>query len=190
MTKPIRKPPKHAFRFKIDSGEGSKPRIITARAEVRRARKSVDLVLTAEDVRRSMKLKGVGNTQTCSMAVCAKRQSSSFPHPVEGYIDWQYRRAFVVSKVSSQTGLPIECVVYDHNDKIAHLNDAKDGQKRLLADIEAHGDRVIRLNAVKPRVNQPAGRRAGKPTGTHSSRPVAMGAKLRFAVAQLGGVPA
>lgn len=187
MTVKRRKPPRHAFKFKVRSGDGEKSRIITAKADVRRATKKVELILTAADVRRSIMLKGVGNTQTCSMAVCAKRQASAFSHPVEGYIDWQYRTAFVVSKVSKETGLPVACVAYSHKDSIAKLNDTKGGQEKLLAQLEAEGDRVIRLHPIKMRKARP-GRRAGNRTGSHSSRPAAVGAKLRFAVAQLGGV--
>lgn len=183
----IRKPPRHIFRFKIEANEGEKAKVLIAKATVTRARKAVDLILKAEDVRRSIKLKGVGNTQTCSMAVCAKRQSDAFPHPVEGYIDWQYARAFVVSKVSKQTGLPVACVVYRHGDDIAKLNDSKGGQEKLLAQLEAEGDRVIRLRPIVVRAARP-NRTTGKRTGSHSSRPAAVGAKLRFAMAHLGGV--
>jgi hypothetical protein len=93
----------------------------------RPATKKVKLTLTAEHVRRSMKLHGVGNTQTCSMAVCAKEQAEQFPHPVHGYIDWQYSRAYVVTKVSKAHGMPTACVVYTHTDDIAKLNDSKNG---------------------------------------------------------------
>ena len=91
--------------------------------------KGVDLELRPEHVRASKKLGGIGNTQTCSMAVCAKAHQGAFGHRVEGYIDWQYRRAYVVSKVSRATGLPNECYVYDHQDRVAPLNDSKGGQK-------------------------------------------------------------
>lgn len=73
-----RKPPRHTFRFKIQGADGDKPAIVSAKATVRRATKPVTLTLTADDVRRSMQLGGVGNTQTCSMAVCAQRQAGAF----------------------------------------------------------------------------------------------------------------
>lgn len=183
----MRNPPRHTFVFKIHAGEGEKTKILKAKAKVRRALKAVDLFLTAADVRRSIKLKGVGNTQTCSMAVCAKRQADAFPHPVEGYIDWQYRTAFVVSKVSKTTGLPVECFAYEHHDKIAKLNDSKGGQVKLLAQLEAEGDRVIRLLPIRKRPGRP-NKPQGRQDGSRSTRPSGVGAKLRFAVAQLGGV--
>ncbi len=179
----MRKPPRHTFRFKLDGAS----ELITARATVKRAKKPVKLTLTAEDVKSSMALKGVGNTQTCSMAVCAKRQADAFPHKVEGFIDWQYSRAFVVSKINRETGLPSECFVYRHQNNIAKLNDSKGGQKKLLAELEAEGPRVIRLSEVKTHVRK-SGRPSGKRDGSRAPRPTAMGAKLRFAVAQLGGV--
>lgn len=183
MKKKPRKSPRHPFRFKVDDGE--KVRTITEWAKVKRATKPVKLVLTAADVRRSINLKGVGNTQTCAMAVCAKRQAQAFPHPVEGYIDWQYKTAFVVTKV--RNGLPVECVVYQHDDEIAKLNDSPDGQRRLLAKLEKDGDRLIHLRPSPPQ--KPKTKRAptGRKTGERSSRPAAVGAKLRFAVAELGG---
>lgn len=184
----LRKPPRHVFRFKIQAGEGERSKTLAAKATVTRARKAVDLILTADDVRRSIKLKGVGNTQTCSMAVCAKRQAGAFPHPVEGYIDWQYRTAFVVSRVSKETGLPVACVAYEHSDTIAKLNDTKGGQEKLLAQLEGDGERVIHLRPIRARKARPGRPHSGRTNGSHSSRPAAVGAKLRFAVAQLGGV--
>lgn len=179
----IRKSPRHIFRFKVQEGAG----VLTAKAHVRRAKTPVKLILKADDVRESIRLKGIGNTQTCSMAVCAKRQADAFPHPVEGYIDWQYSRAFVVSKVGAESNMPTECVVYHHVDSIAKLNDTKGGQQKLLKELEKNGDRVIRLYPIKLRKPRP-GRPSGQRTGTHSSRPAAVGAKLRFATANLGGV--
>jgi hypothetical protein len=184
--KKVRKSPRHIFRFKIDGGSG-RSRTVTAKAKVTRARKGVDLVLTADDVRQSIEMKGLGNTQTCSMAICAKRHASDFPHPVEGYIDWQYSTAYVVTKVNKDTALPSACVVYKHYDSIAKLNDSKGGQQELLKQLEADGDRLIRLHPVDRVRKQKPGRSAGRKDGSRSSRPV--GAKLRYAHAQLGGVP-
>ena len=180
-----RKSPRHIFRFKVRTNDG-RVEVIKAYAKVRRATKPVTLTLTAADVRESIRLKGVGNTQCCSMAVCAKRQEAAFPHMVEGYIDWQYSRAYVVTKV--RDGLPVECVVYAHGDSIAHLNDSKGGQLKLLQRLETGGDERIRLYPPARYTPRAKGRPEGKSTGVRSSRPAAVGAKLRFAVAQLGGV--
>lgn len=182
----MRKPPRHTFRFTVDTGEEGKPKVLTAKAKVRHAKKAVELVLTAADVRRSIAMKGVGNTQTCTMAVCARRHASAFPHAVEGYIDWQYRTAFVVSRLSKQTHLPIACVAYQHYSSIAQLNDTKGGQLKLLQQLERDGDLVIRLLPPRPRKPRP-GRPTGNRTGERAPR-LGTGAKLRFAVAQLGGV--
>jgi hypothetical protein len=176
-----RKSPRHIFRFKIANDD---TKCIESKAIVRQAKKAVQLVLKAEDVRRSMELGGVGNTMTCSMAVCAKRQEDAFPHPVEGYIDWQYRTAYVVTKLNPDTHLPSECVVYEHSDEIAKLNDSKGGQRKLLEKLEQNGDRVIRL---RPQRKPKPGRESGKRTGERTSRPAAVGARLRFAMAKLGG---
>ncbi len=174
------RPYKHPFRFQLGTGK-----VITFWAKVVDAKKPVTLRLTADDVRQSIALRGAGNTQTCSMAVCAKRQAKAFPHPVEGFIDWTYSRAYVVSKTRID-GTPSECVVYRHGDDVAHLNDAKNGQKRLLRSLLLNGDREITLTRM---TNGTRGR-AGKKTGTGKKRSESVirlrGANLRFAVAQLG----
>jgi hypothetical protein len=173
---------RHAFRFKLPDG-----RVLTAWAKVKKATKPVALVLTADDVRASIKAGGVGNTQTCSMAVCAKRQATAFPHPVEGYIDWQYSAAFVVTRVDTETGLPSRCVAYHHSDNIARLNDSPGGQRKLLAELEKNGPRIIYLRRPYKEKARP-GRARGRNTGERAPRPAAVGANLRFVVAQLGGV--
>lgn len=181
---------RHCFRFRIIGIDG-KPQVIEAWAKVIRAKAGVKLDLAANHVSRSIKLKGVGNTQTCSMAVCSLSQKDRFPHPVMGFIDWQYTRAFVVSKVGKD-GLPSECVEYTHNDDIAKLNDTKGGQKKLLAELEANGDRTIFLRATADPTKLPSYRKESRPRGQSdgSRKPrihTAKGGKLRFAVAQLGG---
>jgi hypothetical protein len=177
----------HAFKFKLSEKEGSG--VLTAWARVIRGKKPVDLLLTADDARRSIALKGLGNTQLCTMALCAKRHAAAFPHPVEGYIDWTYSRAFVVTHVSKRTGFPSVCVVYRHRDDIAKINDSGHGrgQRKLLRYLEEKGDRVIHLlPAQMPKVRP--GRARGKNTGERGSRVAHKGARLRFAVAQMGGV--
>jgi hypothetical protein len=181
---------KHAFKFKIPATG----KTITSWAVVKPGKKVIDLELKAADVRLSMSMGGVGNTQCCTMALCAKRQANLFPHPVEGYIDWQYSRAYVVSKVSKITGLPIECYSYVHYDSIARMQDTKGGQAKLCvqlekAEAEGYPPRKVRL--LKARVRGPS--TLTKPTGisdgSRSSKvPRLHGANLRFAVANLGGV--
>jgi hypothetical protein len=189
-TFPNRAAPRHKFLFKVMAASGKPKLLKPVWAKVKKARRSVTLVLTADDVRRSMGLHGVGNTQTCSMAVCAYRNRAAFDHPVEGYIDWQYSRAYVVSKVSRKTGFPSECVVYKHNDDIARMNDTPGGQRQLLMLLVEMGDRSIVLHPVTSRKGEdPTHRPMGKSTGKRSPRPAAVGAKLRFAMAMGGAAP-
>lgn len=178
---------RHAFRFKVQTNDGE-TQVMTAWAKVIPSTKKVKLVLTADHVRRSMKLSGVGNTQTCSMAVCAKEQADQFSHPVHGYIDWQYSRAYVVTRVSKAHGMPIACVAYSHQDDIAKLNDSKGGQAKLLKELETNGDRVVHLRPIQQRLTDNIRLKGKRKTGERTSRPAAHGARLRFAVAQLGGV--
>jgi hypothetical protein len=133
---------RHCFSFKMQG----QTELIKAWAKVKDAKSSVELVVTADHVRDSLKRHGVGNTSECTMAICARRSASKFAHPVEGYIDWQYRRCFVVSKLKD--GWPHECYVYEHNNEIAHLNDSKDGQKLLLKMIEADGPITVRMHPI------------------------------------------
>lgn len=186
MAKRKKKPNRHAFRFKMPNGK-----IMTVWAAVIHAKSHVYLPLKAAHVRASIEAGGVGNTQTCSMAVCAARESSCFPHPVEGTIDWFYSRAYVVSAVNKD-GLPSKCYEYMHYDKIAQLNDTRGGQRKLLNQLDADGDRIIHLlpvdRAMKRKRSAP-----DKPRGNQDgsrTRVTARGAALRFAVAQAGGVSA
>ncbi|SRR5580765_19969 len=185
---PTRSFPRHPFRFRIEGDEGE-TKIFTAWAKIRFTRKPVTLTLTAADVRKSIAAKGIGNTQTCSMAMCAKRLADEFDHPVEGYIDWQYRTAQVVSRIDRETGLPSECVPYVHNNGVAHLNDTKGGQKKLLKILERDGPMKIKLIPRKPRHGEAKrGAPEGRRDGSRTPRPIAsQGAKLRFAMAKLGG---
>jgi hypothetical protein len=179
---------RHAFRFKVGPKDESK--VVTFWAKVKPGKRDIYLTLAADDVRRAIKLGGVGTTDTCTMAVCAKRQRDQFPHSVEGYVDWFYSRAFVVSKCD-KNGMPVECYEYMHNDSIAKLNDTRGGQKKLLAQLEAKGDRIIHLLPVK-RYDHHTRRSPPKGVGDGSRTKVirSKGAALRFAAAQMGGVAA
>jgi hypothetical protein len=175
---------RHAFRFMVGSPEDQKT--ITCWAKVVPAKQDVFLPLKAGHVEKSIKLKGVGNTQCCSMAVCAYEEKDCFPHQVHGYIDWFYSRAFVVSKLD-KNGLPAECYAYMHSDNIAKLNDSKGGQKTLLAELKKGGDRIIHLRPVRGHDNKgPFPHRSRQDGSRTKVQP--RGAKLRFAVAQMGGV--
>ena len=183
-----RRQQRHAFRFKV----GSEGKIITCWATVVEAKRDVFLPLKVEHVREFIRLNGVGNTQTCSMAVCAKHNADCFPHKVEGYIDWFDSRAFVVSRLN-KNGLPSACYAYAHSDGIGRTNDTAGGQRKLLDELEkAGGERVIHLRPIRriPTHKIPrSGRRDGSRTKAKTQTQV-RGAKLRFAVAALGGVPA
>jgi hypothetical protein len=177
----------HAFRFKIESTGD----IFVAWAKVIEPKADVFLPLKTEHVRESMRLKGVGNTQTCSMAVCALREKDNFSHAVEGYIDWTYTRAWVVSRRDRKTGMPSVCYVYDHSDSIGRLNDTRGGQKKLLAELEAEGgERIIHLKVPSKSTNKNLRVPASGRRDSTRTKIQPRGAKQRFAVAQAGAVPA
>lgn len=184
----IRKPSRHTFRFRIET-KGEKDKEIRHKAKVIRAKKGVKITLTAEDVERSLRLNGVGNCQTCAMAVATKRQADELPHSFAGMLDWTYTKAHIVSKLNRATGLPAECYAYQHSDDVARLFDTKAGQKKLLAKLREDGPMTIALKPIKYRERE-EGRPKGRNDGSRSSRPTIMslkGAHRRFAVAQLGG---
>jgi hypothetical protein len=185
---------RHPFRFKNIGADG-KPNMFVSWAVAKYATHPVDLVLTADHVRKSIRLKGVGNTQTCSMAVCALDHKESFPHAVDGFVDWTYRRAVIVTAVGKKTGLPTRCVVYSHDSKVAHLNDSKNGQEMLLKLIEDEGPITVHLRPLTERAPRSqtakaasAERKAQQQHATMANRSFGQGAKRRFAVAALGGV--
>ena len=177
---------RHTFIFKVRTNNGEE-QTLKAPAKVRHAKKTVRLRLTADHVRQAIALHGAGDTQKCAMAVCSIAHRASFPHPVVGYIDWFYSRAFVASKLNRKNGMPAECVEYVHYDDIGRLNDTPGGLSKLLAKIKKEGGRDIILRPIpKSQIEQKytyTGHK-GAYNGTKSSR----GAKLRHAVAEIGGV--
>ncbi len=194
MTETTTKKPKsavrHPFLYDLHYGVG-KVKQRKAWAAVIPAKEAVTITLTEEHVKRSIAAHGVGSTSKCSVAVCTYDHEDAFPHNVEGHIDFQYSRAFVVSKVDAQ-GLPSKCVVYEHNARwVANLNDTEGGQQELLEKIQQNGPITI---VLKPkRVRSAPGRSGnGRPaTGARDplKKPKPRGAKLRYAVAYLGALP-
>lgn len=148
-----------------------------------KAKKTVTIVLTAEHVQKSIDVNGVGNTAKCSAAICTYAHKGAFPHPVVGYTDWTYTRAFIASKLD-RIGLPDDCYAYEHADEIARLNDSKNGQRKLLAFIKQHGPITITLRPYRQRSEEgrPGRNRIG--TGIRKKR---IGANLRFFSAIQGG---
>jgi hypothetical protein len=174
---------KQRYPFRVQMGDG---RIFTLWARVIQAKRPVEVMLKAEHVRESIRLGGVGNTQTCSMAICSKREAHCFPHRVEGWVVWTYNRAYVVSRLD-KNGAPLECYAYAHADIIGKLNDSTGGQQKLLAQLERDGDRKVRLYPIK-RYDKPGYKPPplGKGDGSRVKTP--RGAKLRYAMAAAGGV--
>jgi len=184
----MRKAHRHLYLFEVAANNGVTNNI-KAWAKTRTPKRTAEIVLTEEDVKRSMELHGAGNTQKCSAAICVIRNEDEFSHRVVGYIDFYYKTCFVASKLNPETHLPSECYRYVHNfGWVARLNDKKGGgQKELLAIIQRKGPIVIRLHPRK-RTDWPKHGGTGRRDGTRSTRLI--GAKLRHAEATLGGVPA
>ncbi len=176
----------HHFKTVVTDPVTGNHRVQTDRAKTIPATKGITLTLTADHVRQSMKLGGVGCTQTCAMAVASILQANLFPHGFVGIIDWTFCRAFVASKLSKD-GKPCECVVYEHEDEIARLNDSKNGQRKLLAMLERDGPKTIHLRPW--RAHSPADRRTRTSTsGVRARTPSnGQGAAARVAFARQSG---
>lgn len=144
----------HAFLYRITGIDG-KDHIHKHWCRVLNATVGITLVVTEEHVQRSIKLGGVGNPATCTMAVSCATNAHLFPHPYLGMIDWWASRCYVLSKVD-KNGLPSECHVYSHTDSIADMNDFADmmdnaaGQKKLLKHIQKNGPITVRLEPITP----------------------------------------
>ena len=180
---------RHPFLYRMESGSG-KYTVHKAWAVVKYATKEVPLVLNETHVLRSMQRNGVGNTSKCSMALCTYAHAKLFPHSVEGHVDWQYSRAFVVSKLN-KLGLPCECYVYEHDDRgVAKLNDTLGGQQKLLDRIQKSGPITVVLKPFRPRSETGRPGRSRKSTGKRDPIKTIKGARLRYATSQLGAVPA
>jgi hypothetical protein len=189
MTKK-RKPRRHPFYFSIE-GDGEKRVPKPILVDVVDAKEPVDVTLTAAHARRSIKLKGRGNTQTCPGSLCLKDHSALFPHKTDGhFVDWLYNRAFVSCAVNAY-GLPTKFVRYAHDTSFAQLQDLLGGQQKLLAKLEKDGPLVIRLRPPPKHGPQPKGRPEGGRNGSRKPKTAHVlgglrGAKRRRAVVALG----
>ena len=178
---------RHPFLYEVVTFAGpdhGKRAIRKAMAKVRLATKTVTLRIDKAHVQQSITAKGVGSTSACVAAICMARNAEAFPHQVEGHVDFNYYRAFVVSKVDKH-GLPSECYAYEHNRKdIALLNDTPGGQKRLLAMTPI--DLVLKPYRVRSVIGRPG---THSKTGTRTRAIAAKGAKLRYQTATVGVFP-
>jgi hypothetical protein len=189
--KPVTARVRHPFLYRLENGDGTS-KVRKAWAIVKYATKDVPLTLTAPHLRRSIKAQGAGTTSHCAVAICTYNHSDAFPHNVEGHIDFNYTRAFVVSKVDKH-GLPSHCVVYEHEARnIAKLNDTPGGQQKLLERVERDGPITLTLKAHRTRSE--AGRKGSavgrKKSGVRDPATKGLrGAKLRYTVYKLGSQP-
>jgi hypothetical protein len=180
---------RHPFWYKARVGNGTEHTYKTW-ARVIHAIKPVTLTLTAQHVERSIRENGRGDTAHCSMAICTYEHADAFPHPIAGHVDWNYSRAFVVSKVD-KSGLPDECVAYEHRSSIARNQDKPGGQQKLLTKLQKYGDVTVELYPIRKR-SRPG--RSGLQRLTTGARlnqaPHLHGARLRYsATLDIGVTP-
>ncbi len=179
---------RHPFLYHLIFPANGQRVVKKAMAKVITAKRPVTITLGKPHVLRSKRLHGRGRTDLCSGALCTVDHAAAFPHNVEGHVDFQYSRVFIVNKLD-KLGLPAECYAYEHNRAdIAKLNDAPDGHDKLLAMIDRDGPITIELKPYRKR-SEPG--RPGKGRGKSGARGknVGKGAKLRYATMKLGGFP-
>lgn len=142
----------------------------------------VTIYLTEEGVQRSKKLRGRGNSQTCSGSVCVYLQRDLFSHPVTGVVDFNYSRAHVQSDAARH-----ECYGYEHNcGWFPKLNDRKGGHDLILEKIKENGG-PIAVELYPIREQRFSGAKAGNRTGSRPRRsPKKRGAHLRATVGMYG----
>lgn len=176
----------HTFYFYDDFGKQFEvsARVIPATSEV-------VPILTANHLRKSMRLKGRGNSQTCSGSICIIDNRGLFPHPCEGYCDFSDSRAWIMSKWETKKrggGWIAECVQYEHSEGwLSMANDIKGGAQKLLEELQREGGegRALRLKPM-PKRQLVSGKGAdpktipsGRRDGSRTRKPRA--AKLRRA---------
>jgi hypothetical protein len=149
---------------------------------------AMDLVLTADDVRESIRLNGAGDTTKCPGAICIQRHARLyahlFRHDVVGMVDFTTSRLFIESR-QNKLGHPIDCYGYEQDGKIPNLVDnSPEGLKRLLAYIEKHGPITFRIKPYRQRSKEGRPGRDRKSTGVRKNQ--YKKAKLRRLKVQLG----
>lgn len=132
---------KHIFRFRKSDG-----RIIKSPATVTNGKKEIVISLTEDHVLRAIKAFGQGDPSNCAGAVCSRSHAHLFPHLFTD-VEWIDSRAYFVT-AEDRFGLPVRCVVYQHDDNVATLFDSVSGLKKLLAEIKKKGPKVLRLQPV------------------------------------------
>jgi hypothetical protein len=178
---------RHSFIYHINNAATGKTKVMKAKARVVIPTKPVTITLTEDHVSRSIDLNGAGQTNLCPAALCAVAHAKSFPHKVEGHVDFQYSRVFIVSKVDA-VGLPEECYVYEHNaGDLPKLDDTPGGQDELLALIHEKGPITITLTPYRQRSEPGRSGTERKKTGKREKKP--KGAEARYAALQIGGFP-
>lgn len=176
--------PRHVFHFGVPGKEGT----IKVPCKMSKGKHRITLDRTLADV-----LKGKpGIAAACADKVCAERHKALFPHPVL-FVEFTRGRVYICDKMKD--GLPVHCIVYDHNDDSIPLFDVRGGKQRLIN--EGLAERKITLKpprphgqkrkTPRPNKGQPTGERSQPlPSGAHRRAIEAGLAKkiARFAVAQ------
>lgn len=149
----------HTFHYTLPNGKKQK-----LDADVWIGKESIQLKLTSADMDRSEKLRGVGTTMVCMMAVCSERHADSVPFPFL-FVEWTDAMAFFITEM--KLGRRAKCVVYKHEDKLAAMFDTPKGRRELRKKLAEEKEIVVYLRPPQARASQ-----AGilKPSSADGSR--------------------
>jgi hypothetical protein len=180
---------KHLFSFRLELPDGTFHNF-SHKAVVKTPVKAVRVPLKAAYAEKALDNHGCGNTQLCAVSTAIANNAHLFPHKVLGIVDFHSRTAFVASK-RKKDGTITECYRYLHSDDIADRNDTPGELKKLIADLKANGQMYVTL---RPRLRNDRTKKGGtgKRDGSRSSQSMGggfLGAKRRYAVAQMGRYP-
>jgi len=147
----------HTFHYTLPNGKKQQ-----LEADVYLGKQSIQLKLTSADMDRSEKLRGVGTTQACMMAVCSERHADAVPFPFL-FVEWTDSMAFFITEM--KLGRRAKCVVYKHEDKLAALFDSPKGRKELRKRLSEEKEIIVYLRPPQARASQ-AG--ANRPKGAQN----------------------
>lgn len=136
----------HSFHYTLPNGKKQ-----TLDADVYIGKENFAVNLTSADMDRSEKLRGVGTTAACMMAVCSERHASLVPFPFL-LVEWTDSMAYFITEM--KLGRRAKCVAYRHEDKLAPMFDSPKGRRELRKRLQAEGEITVYLRPPSVRSSQ------------------------------------
>ncbi len=151
----------HTFHYTLPNGKKQK-----LEADVYLGKHPIPLKLNSTDMDRSEKMRGVGTTQACMMAVCSERHSDLVPFEFIT-VEWTDSKAFFITEM--KLGRRAKCVVFRHEDRLAALFDTPKGRRELRKRLAKEGEITVYLHPVQKHSSKAGlGAPRGKPVGNRT----------------------